>query len=69
MLFERSGKRSVGILDAHIENGKLVIDTVKPEGKREMTYEEFLRSAPSRLILKPHPLLQRRTCFAQYTNV
>jgi len=53
-------KIRVGILDAHIEGNpstpfdraqdkslrasKLVIDTVKPEGKREMGYEEFLRS-------------------------
>ncbi len=51
--FERAGKKlRVGILDAHIEGnpstllrtGKLVIDTVKPEGKREMGYVEFLRS-------------------------
>lgn len=43
--FERGGKKiRVGILDAHIENGALVIDSVKPEGKREMAYEEFLRS-------------------------
>lgn len=43
--FERGGKKiRVQILDAHIEGTKLVIDTVKPEGKREMKYEEFLRS-------------------------
>lgn len=43
--FERGGKRiRVGILDAHSANGKLVIDRVKPEGKKEMTYEEFARS-------------------------
>jgi len=43
--FERSGKRiRVQILDAHVENGALVIDKVKPEGKREMAYAEFLRS-------------------------
>lgn len=43
--FERAGKKlRVGILDAHIENSKLVIDRVKPEGKKEMAYEEFLRS-------------------------
>lgn len=34
----------VGIIDAHIENGTLVIDRVKPEGKKEMGYEEFVRS-------------------------
>ncbi len=51
--FERAGKKiRVQILDAHLENdpstslgaSKLVIDKVKPEGKREMGYEEFLRS-------------------------
>ncbi len=43
--FERNGKRlRVGILDAHMENGELIIDLVKPEGKREMPYAEFLRS-------------------------
>jgi methionyl-tRNA formyltransferase len=43
--FERAGKKiRVGILDAHLQNEKLVIDIVKPEGKREMSYEEFLRS-------------------------
>ncbi len=33
----------VQILDAHIEKGKLAIDTVKPEGKKEMAYADFLR--------------------------
>ncbi|MSU73746.1 methionyl-tRNA formyltransferase [Candidatus Kaiserbacteria bacterium] len=43
--FERSGKKiRVGIIDARIENNKLIIDKVKPEGKKEMGYEEFLRS-------------------------
>ncbi len=43
--FERGGKKiRVGIMDAHIEGTKLVLDTVKPEGKKEMQYEEFLRS-------------------------
>ncbi|MEK7132475.1 MAG: methionyl-tRNA formyltransferase [Patescibacteria group bacterium] len=51
--FKRASKRiRVGILDAHIENDPstplgasvLVIDRVKPEGKREMSYAEFLRS-------------------------
>ncbi|OGG56700.1 hypothetical protein A3D71_02555 [Candidatus Kaiserbacteria bacterium RIFCSPHIGHO2_02_FULL_55_20] len=43
--FERSGKKiRVGIIDAHIEGTKLILDTVKPEGKKEMAYEEFLRS-------------------------
>ncbi len=51
--FERSGKKiRVGIIDAHMEGSpstslrarKLVIDRVKPEGKKEMAYEELLRS-------------------------
>ena len=43
--FERGGKKiRVAIIEAHIENKKLVLDTVKPEGKKEMPYEEFLRS-------------------------
>ena len=43
--FERNGKKiRVQILDAHIANGKLVIDRVKPEGKKEMRFEDFLRS-------------------------
>lgn len=43
--FERNGKNvRVSILDAHLADEKLVIDAVKPEGKREMKYEEFLRS-------------------------
>ncbi len=43
--FERGGKRIRAlILDAHLENKTLVIDCVKPEGKRETKYEEFLRS-------------------------
>ncbi len=42
--FERNGKRiRVNIIDAHLDNAKLVIEKVKPEGKREMGYEEFLR--------------------------
>ena len=47
--FERDSKRiRVQILDAHLDpstdGGKLLIDRVKPEGKREMAYEEFARS-------------------------
>jgi methionyl-tRNA formyltransferase len=54
--FERGGKRiRVQILDAHMDPSttlgasKLIIDKVKPEGKREMGYEEFLRSGASPL--------------------
>jgi len=52
--FERGSKSAppaggrrirVAILDAHLgDDGTLVIDTVKPEGKTEMPYEDFLRS-------------------------
>ncbi|OGG54356.1 hypothetical protein A3C20_00205 [Candidatus Kaiserbacteria bacterium RIFCSPHIGHO2_02_FULL_55_25] len=50
--FERPSTRSgqaakkirVAILGAHIEGTKLILNTVKPEGKKEMPYEEFLRS-------------------------
>ncbi|MBI4088185.1 methionyl-tRNA formyltransferase [Candidatus Kaiserbacteria bacterium] len=43
--FGRGGKKlRVQILDARMSDKKLIIDTVKPEGKREMGYEEFLRS-------------------------
>lgn len=43
--FERDGKRiRTKILDAHVEQGSLVIDRVIPEGKKEMAYEDFLRS-------------------------
>lgn len=43
--FERAGKKlRVQILDAHLENSKFVIDLVKPEGKNEMPYGDFLNS-------------------------
>ncbi len=43
--FERAGRKlRVQILDAHVEGKKLVIDLVKPEGKKEMPYTDFLRS-------------------------
>lgn len=43
--FEKDGVRiRVKIVDAHIEGTALVIDRVKPEGKQEITYEEFTRS-------------------------
>ena len=43
-------KIRVGIIDAHVENGLLVIDKVKPEGKKEMSYAEFLRSGTKPII-------------------
>lgn len=43
--FERNGKRQrVQILDAHMEGSNLAIDIVKPGGKREMPYVDFIRS-------------------------
>ncbi len=43
--FERGEKKiRVQILEARIENTKLIIERVKPEGKKEMAYAEFLRS-------------------------
>jgi len=43
--FERNGQKiRVQIIDAHVENDQLVIDTVRPEGKRDMPYADFLRS-------------------------
>ncbi|OGG45672.1 methionyl-tRNA formyltransferase [Candidatus Kaiserbacteria bacterium RIFCSPHIGHO2_01_FULL_50_13] len=43
--FEKNGKKlRVRITDAHLdENGSFTIDRVIPEGKKEMSYEEFLR--------------------------
>lgn len=34
----------VKIIDAHIDNGKLVIDNIVPEGKRAMPYSEFIKT-------------------------
>jgi methionyl-tRNA formyltransferase len=52
--FERGGKRiRVRILDAHVENDRLVFDRVVPEGKREMSGEEFLRSGAKPLTPPP----------------
>lgn len=43
--FERVGKKiRVQILDAEIINGTLQVQRVKPEGKKEMSYDEFMRS-------------------------
>jgi len=41
---DRSGKKiRVKITDADLEEGKLIIKKVIPEGKKEMDYEDFLR--------------------------
>lgn len=46
--FERNGQKiRVQIIDAHLADGELVIDTVRPEGKRDMPYADFLRSGAS----------------------
>lgn len=43
---ERNGKKiRVRITDAHYENGKLTLLRVIPEGKNEMSYEDFIRGA------------------------
>lgn len=43
--FVRDEKRiRVQIIDAHIVNDKLIIDTVKPEGKTEMNFKDFERT-------------------------
>ncbi len=48
--FERNGQKiRVQIIDAHLHNDALVIDTVRPEGKRDMPYVDFLRSGASPL--------------------
>jgi methionyl-tRNA formyltransferase len=48
--FERAGKKiRVQILDAHLDGSTFVIDLVKPEGKKEMSYDAFLRSGAKRL--------------------
>ena len=41
---ERNGKRMrVRVTEANYQSGALVITRVVPEGKREMSYEDFLR--------------------------
>ena len=48
--FEKGGKRiRVQILEAHIENAGLVVDTVKPDGKKEMHYVDFVREGATPL--------------------
>ena len=37
----------VVVTDAHLEDGKLVLDRVIPEGKKEMSYEDFMRGQRS----------------------
>jgi methionyl-tRNA formyltransferase len=48
--FERRGERvRVQLLSAHSDADTLCIDTVKPEGKGEMKYADFLRSGATPL--------------------
>lgn len=48
---ERNGDRfRVTIVTAHFANGKFLPDTVKPAGKNEMKYEDFLRSGAKPMI-------------------
>ncbi len=44
--FMHEGKRLI-ITKAHMENGVFVVDTVLPEGKKEVSYQDFLRSHPA----------------------
>lgn len=43
--FEQNGdtKTRIIVKQAHIENDKLVLDRIIPEGKKEMTYADYLR--------------------------
>lgn len=43
--FQKSGNKEIRVIvtRARIENGKLIIEKVKPEGKKEMGYEDFTR--------------------------
>jgi methionyl-tRNA formyltransferase len=50
--FEKNGAPlRVRIIDAHIEGKKLVLDTVRPEGKNDMPYADFVRSGAT---YRPH---------------
>jgi methionyl-tRNA formyltransferase len=41
---EKNGKRiRIKIIDVHIVEDQLILDRIIPEGKREMSYEEFMR--------------------------
>ena len=43
--FHKDGKKiRVKICDAHIDGTELIIDKVIPEGKRDMSYSDFLKS-------------------------
>jgi len=38
--------KNIKIISVHLENGSLVIDKIKPEGKSEMNYSDYLRGNP-----------------------
>ncbi len=49
--FERNGKQiRVQLLEAHIANDVLVLDTVRPEGKNTMSYSEFVRTGATPIM-------------------
>ena len=41
---QEAKKIRVQIIEAHVDGAGLILDTVKPEGKREMPYADFIRS-------------------------
>lgn len=49
--FERDGKQiRVQLLEAHVQNDVLVLDTVRPEGKNTMSYSEFVRTGATPIM-------------------
>ncbi len=49
--FERDGKQlRVQLLEAHVANDVLVLDTVRPEGKNTMSYTEFVRTGATPIM-------------------
>lgn len=55
VFFVRNGKKLRGIVtDARLENGKFVIRTIKPEGKGEIPYADFVRSGARPLSTDLH---------------
>ena len=48
-LTENNIKKRIVVKKAHIENGKLVLDRIIPEGKKEMDYKDFIRNKKDKL--------------------
>lgn len=49
--FERDGRQiRVQLLEAHVANNVLVLDTVRPEGKNTMSYSEFVRTGATPIM-------------------